>query len=237
MWKFMPQALGPLTVFKPPEPGRIYTMGIDASTGLGNDYSVAQIVTNTLPFEQVAIFREKLPVNQVTAYVDKLGRFYNNALNVCEVNFPGNSVQDALLEYYKYPRNYQPEEHLDEDPTVSAKYGFTTTEPSKWMLIHQTQMILQAGELRVNDLVTLGELSNFVYQAKKKLAAAASGFNDDCVMALMLALHGAKLYPQVMPRMMKKNPNVSVDPEIKHDWDVFRRQLMGSVSKSKGKVL
>ena len=215
---------GPIRIFKLPEPDMLYTMGTDASTGLANDFSVSQILTNTIPFEQVAIFRGKLPVNKVTEYVDALGRFYNEALNVCEVNYPGNSVQDALLQFYHYPRNYQAEQHLDDDPDVSHKYGFRTTESSKWMLIHQTQMALQSNELRVSDPVTLSEMSNYVYQTQKKQAGGAPGFTDDCVMALMLALHGAKLFP-IVRQVAEPKKKFILDVDTESDWKNFRRKL------------
>jgi len=235
-YTFREMEFGPIRIFKLPEEGMVYTMGTDASTGLAEDYSCSQIVANAMPFEQVAVFRGKLPVNTVTEYVNALGRFYNEALNICEINYPGNSVQDALLQYYHYPRNYQAEQHLDDDPDISHKFGFRMTELSKWMLIHETQMLLQANEMLVSDPVTLSEMSNFVYQAKKKQAGGAPGFNDDCVIALMLALHGAKMFPICRPKAVRKKEG-KVDPDTRRDWRVFREKLMTTGAKSKGVVI
>ena len=105
MYEFREQSGSPIKLFQNPEDDITYTLGIDASTGLSEDYSVIQVLSNTIPFEQVAMFRAKMPVNEVSYYADMLGRLYNDALIVCEVNYPGNSVQDSLLQYYKYPRN------------------------------------------------------------------------------------------------------------------------------------
>ncbi len=224
-YSFREQEGGPLRVFRLPEPGMVYTVGVDASTGLAEDYSAIQILSNTIPYEQVAVFRAKWAVNEVSSYVDKLGRFYNEALLVCEINYPGNSVQDALLQYYKYPRNYQSETHLDEDMDISCKYGFRTTEATKWMLINEMQIALQNKEIKLNDSVTINEFCNFVYQVSHRKAAATEGMNDDCVMAMMLAYHGAKLYPLVRPPIEKKK-KVVVAPEVAQVWSSFRRKLM-----------
>ena len=234
-YTLMEQEQGPLKIFRKPEPGLVYTMGIDASTGLAEDYSCAQIVSNTIPFEQVACFRAKWPVNEVSKFVDMLGRYYNEALNVCEINYPGNSIQDALLSYYRYPRNYQMETRLDEDMDISCKFGFRTTEGSKWLLINETQMALSTGEIILNDVTTISEFVNFVYQHSKKRAGGADGFNDDTVMAFMLAYHGARMYPFLKPPKPKKQTK-PVDADTKKCWRDFRR-LMNTPKDRQGAVL
>jgi len=161
----------------------------------------------------------------VTKFVDQLGRFYNEALLVQEINYPGNSVQDALLTFYNYPRNYRAEKRLETDMEITDKYGFRTTEPSKWMLIGAMLMALEQNNIIVHDPVTIAELRNFVYIQSKSKAGAAEGFNDDTVMALMLALHGANLYPQIIPRTIIKIEQ-SVSSDVKSAWKDFRKNLL-----------
>lgn len=225
-YKFIPNPDGELRIFEPPKPGMVYTMGIDGATGLSNDFSGIQIVTNSIPFTQVARYRSKSAVHAVAEYANHLGRWYNEALNVCEINYPGNSIQDSLLSYWKYPRNYQPETHLKEDVDISHSYGFRTTEQTKWLLIQQTLLMMESREVKVNDLVTLAEINNFVFQAAKRQAAAAPGFNDDLVMSWMLALHGAKLYPIIAPKAVKIEQKTK-DPDAIRDWRAFRQKLYG----------
>ncbi len=224
---FVEQDSGPLRVIREPEVGMLYTMGVDAATGLGDDYSSAQMLSNTIPSEQVAVFRAQWPVHEFTKFVDMFGRYYNEALNVCEINYPGNSVMDALLQYYKYPRNYQMEEHLDEDPNVSCKYGFRTTEASKWLLINETQIGLVNNEIIINDPLTLSEMNNFVYQSTKNKAGAASGFCDDTVLALMFAWHGVRLYPIIRPKGEVKKKAVNLDADSKRLWREFKAKING----------
>jgi hypothetical protein len=234
MYQFVPIELGPLKVFRLPEPDMVYTMGGDTSTGLADDYSAYQILSNTMPFEQVAVFRAKWPVPKVTKFVDQLGRFYNEALLVQEINYPGNSVQDALLTFYNYPRNYQAIKSLETEMDVTEKYGFRTTEPSKWLIIGALLMAMEQRNIIIHDPTTFEELRNFVYIQSKSKAGAADGFNDDTVMALMFALHGANLYPQIIPRTaIKIQPNVS--PDTSRAWKDFKQSLLKS--KTEGIVM
>ncbi len=236
-YSFIEQDYGQLRIFREPEASCIYTLGVDAATGLGADYSCVQVLTNSIPFEQVAVFRAKWSVNEFSKFVNDIGRYYNEALLVCEVNLPGNSVQDALLQYYRYPRNYQSETHLDEDIDISSKFGFRTTEGSKWLLINEMQMALAQKQIIINDVTTLDEFRNFVYQSSKRNSkrstGAGAGFNDDTVMALMLAYHGAKLYPIIRPHTETKERKESDDPDVRRCWREFREGISNPSSRKK----
>ena len=225
MYSFVEEESGPLKIFRLPETKMVYSMGVDAATGLGEDYSSIQILTNTIPAEQVAVYRRQLPVNEFTKAVNKLGRFYNEALNVCEINYPGNSVQDALLQFYLYPRNYQAESHLDIEMDVVDSYGYRTSEAGKWLLIHEMQMALENNGIIIHDQVTLSEMNNFVFQGDKKKTGAAAGFNDDTVIALMLAYHGAQLYPIIHIANMAKKKMLRTDPDSQKNWRLFRQKI------------
>ena len=206
--KFEPVHEGPLQIWDYPNTDTQYCLGIDTSTGLGEDYSSLQVFSRSMPFTQVAHFRAKWSVVDVAEVANSLGRFYNNALVICETNYPGNAVQDALVMTYRYPKNYRAEEHLDEDPQVSSKYGFCTTQAKKWLLIRETQELLLSGNIIIKDPLTIEEMGNFVYVEDKTKTGAAQGFNDDTVMGLMLATHGCTIYPQKFaPRQDKENPN------------------------------
>jgi hypothetical protein len=235
--KFVENSDGPLRVFELPVKGLSYTMGIDTATGLDEDYSVAQIFCNCLPFEQVAVLRLRVPVNDFTRMCNLLGRLYNTAFNVCEINYPGNSVQDQLNEFYEYPNSYRPEEHLDIDPNVSDKFGLRTTEPMKWLLINEFQLALANHEVILHDPVTISEFYNFVYVGSRRKASGAEGFTDDCVMSSLFAYHGAKLYPMIRPKpVVRKTP---ISPEARRMWSELKRDLQNrdKDQRRKGKIV
>jgi len=195
---------GPLQIWEQPIKGQRYTIGIDTSTGLAKDWTVMQVLSNIYPFEQVAMFRAKWSVVESAAFSNELGRYYNDAMIIVETNYPGNAVQDALIQTFKYPKNYQAEQHLDESPNISSKYGFTTTQASKWLLIREMQEALEGKSIIINDLQTIDELGTFVYIEDKSKTGATQGLNDDTVMALMLAYHAAFMWPQ--QRRIRRQP-------------------------------
>ncbi|MCE5185035.1 MAG: hypothetical protein LLF76_02795 [Planctomycetaceae bacterium] len=218
-------------LWKKPEAGERYVIGIDTSTGVSTDYTVMQVLSARLPFEQVAKFRAKWSVVDCGKFANDLGRYYNTALIVVETNYPGNAVQDALVQQYQYPRNYKAEEHLDEAPNISSKFGFQTTQASKWLLIREMQHALQNDDLVINDRTTLEELGSYVYIEDRTKTGAAPGLNDDCVMALMLAYHGALLYPQKpKPKILKPSD------ECAQQRSMMNRFLEGIISNQKRKV-
>jgi hypothetical protein len=88
---------------------------------------------------------------------------------------------------------------------MSSKYGFQTTEATKWMLIREFQAAIKNREIIINDRQTIEELGSFVYKEDKSKTGAIEGLNDDCVMAIMLAHLGAMLYPE-KPKAKKDKP-------------------------------
>lgn len=186
---------GPLKVWSKPEPGLEYVIGVDTSTGLSEDYSVASVFTRNIPFEQVAEFRVKWSVVDTAEFVTMLGYWYNTAMVTVETNYPGNAIQDALVQQYRYPNNYQMERHIDQNAAISTKFGFQTTQASKWMLIRELQSALKEKSVIIKSEESLDELGNFIYVEDQTRTGAASGFNDDTVIANMLAIHTCLIYP------------------------------------------
>ena len=229
MLKFQPIENGQLTIYKEPEPKEKYTIGIDTSTGLSKDFSVMQVITNRLPFEQVAVYRAKESVIDVAKWADMLGRYYNKAFIVCETNYPGNAVQDALVMTYRYPSNYQAEQHLDESPNVSSKFGFATTQASKWLIIRETLEALKNDEIIFNDEHTLDEFGSYVYIEDKTKTGAAQGLNDDCVMAFMLAIHGALQRPE------RPRPKIDKPSDVNRQHRAMMDKFMKSIRQTEKK--
>lgn len=198
---------GPLALWYYPEKGTKYTIGVDAATGVGKDWTVFQVLSNRQPFEQVARYRAKVDTVQGTKAMVELGRFYNNALLVIEVRFPGNAYADGAAVTHRYPYIYRKDEYIDVDPSISDRFGIATTQADKWRFIRETTEQFANQDLiwHLNDPVTIDELCNYIYIEDKSKTGPTEGLFDDCVMALLLAVHGATLYPQKpKPKPKKK---------------------------------
>jgi hypothetical protein len=205
-YEFILDSGGFITIWDMPEPDTRYTLGIDTSTGVSTDWTVGCVLSNRMPFTQVAMFRAKCSVVEAARMLVELGYFYNGAMAVIETNGIGFAMQDAFIVQHRYPFNYQFEQHADEAPEISSKYGVAMKDTVKWLLVRETKQLLEdprGPQLIIRDRTTVEEMCNFVYKEDRCKCGAAEGANDDCVMALMLAVHGASQYPQA-PRPKPK---------------------------------
>ncbi len=189
-----------VSIYLHPEKDERYTIGVDAATGFGADYTSIQVFGNRMPFEQKAWLRNKrITTVKGSEVMIALAKYYNNAFIVPETRHPGNAYVDNAIEVYGYGNIFRRKQVLDEDPTVSSKYGICTTEADKHLLINQTKALMEApdgSQVIFHDPVTLNEFCNFVYIEDKRKTGAGEGFHDDTVMGVMLALHGCSLFPQ-----------------------------------------
>ena len=78
--KLVADSQGLIKVFKQPEYGKYYVIGIDVAEGLiDGDYDAAVVLDNTT-LEQVATFHGHIDVDLYAEEIYKLGRYYNDAL-------------------------------------------------------------------------------------------------------------------------------------------------------------
>jgi hypothetical protein len=189
-----------VSIYEHPKKDCRYTLGLDAATGFGADYTSIQIWSNRMPFEQVAWLRNKrVTTVQGSKVMIALAKYYNNAFIVPETRHPGNAYVDNAIEVYGYGHIFRRKQVLDEDPSVSSKYGICTTEADKHLLINQTKSLMEnpdGPQVIFHDEVTLNEFCNYVFIEDKRKTGAMSGAFDDTVMAAMFALHGCLLRPQ-----------------------------------------
>ena len=209
-----------VTIYQPPEEDTRYTIGLDAATGFGADYTSIQVWSNRIPFEQVAWLRNRRTTTVVGSEVMvSLARYYNNAFIVPEIRYPGNAYVDNAIEKYGYGYLYQKIQSLDESPTVSSKYGISTTETDKHIMINSFKELtegIDGYQIKPHDEITIYEFCNFVYVDDKRKTGAGSGFHDDTVIAAMLALcYGCSVYPQ-KPREPEKVYTVEDENRAQH---------------------
>jgi hypothetical protein len=214
-------------IYAHPEEDTKYTMGIDAATGFGADYTSIQVFSNRIPFEQVAWLRNKrLTTVKGSKVAYRLAKYYNDAFIVPETRHPGNAYVDNLIEVHGYGRIYQKQQDLDDDPSVSSKYGICTTEADKHLLINQCKSLMEAldgPQIILHDEITLNEFCNFVYIEDKRKTGAGTGFHDDTVMAVMLALRGCILYPQPSRTVIRQfTPE---DEELAHHRYLMKKHM------------
>lgn len=182
-------------IWKMPESDRIYTMGVDTSEGVGQDYSVIQIfdITNPIDIEQVACYKSnKIDTVSWASKVREIAKQWYSPIILIERNGPGTTVCDRFFEH-GYPR--------------LVNYGFTDTiirlgrnfKPGVISHSHSKSFAVSNLKYYINDRrcvkiydkETIKELRTF---DRVKLPSgqytwqAQNGFHDDHVMALAWCL-------------------------------------------------
>lgn len=185
----VPEQYGDLRVWRGPEKGATYVMGVDvADGGEGGDYSCVE-VWKVLPSpyiaEQVAEWHGHIDPVNLAWQAEFLGRFYNNALAAVETNAHGLVTQQEL--YRTYWNIYQAT-YLDRyDNKLTKKLGWETTMRTKQLLVGFMSHCISDLTLVVHGEDLVREMMTFIRDASGSANASSNG-HDDRVMAAMIGV-------------------------------------------------
>ena len=184
---------GYLSVWKLPEEGKSYVIGIDTASGeKTGDYSVMSVFCHN-DMEQVAEWHGHIPPDLLGEEANLLGRFYHMAWLIPEANNHGVSLIDALRRCH-YPRVYKRRRTPDDknDNAPSSRIGWWTSEQSKKHLIDTFGKFIRENVGKINSVGLLKECITYVYDDRGR-ANAQQGCHDDRVIAAALAVHGCRI--------------------------------------------
>ena len=178
--------------YNKPEPDRVYTMICDVSRGKGLDYSAFSVIDVTeMPYKQVCTYRDNMigPVDYASI-IYMIGKLYNEAMILVEINDIGGQVSDLLLLEYGYENLLMTENAGRSGKRISGGFGsnvdrgIRTTKIVKATGCSMLKMMVEQNQILIQDEETIEELKRF----SKKGASyeAESGSNDDMVMGLVL---------------------------------------------------
>ena len=97
-----------LDIYEEPKEGRYYAMACDTARGIGGDYSAFVVVDITqMPYKVVAKYRDNSIAPMLFPdVIGKVGRDYNNAFILVEVNDIGQQVAEILHQEVEYENIY-----------------------------------------------------------------------------------------------------------------------------------
>ena len=181
-----------MRIYKEPDPDGMYIFGVDTSEGVqGGDYSVA-IVWNRKTGEEVAMYRGLIEPDKFGIVLNDLGRKYNNALMVVEINNHGLTVL-TLLRQLLYPSLYfRPTQFEKLSSSWSDKLGWKTTKITRPLLLDDLGQAMRDNLLIIHSKEMLDEMAVFVYD-KNNNANAQHGFHDDMIFAGGIGYQGYKV--------------------------------------------
>lgn len=169
-----------LKIFCKPDPKRKYTIGADVATGRARDYSAFTIFDDL--GEEAGSFKMKLPVNEYSLLLGRLGMIFNRATLAPEANDIGLAVTSKLQED-KYPRLHYSVKLVKEKgkkrPKEEKIPGWYTTLRNRPIIVSELEEDIRLNNLVIKDEAFVQEAYTFIYDDKNKAVAMGKGGGSD----------------------------------------------------------
>ena len=176
-------------IWAPPSEDKIYVVGVDISEGVGQNYSVIQVldITDLTTIEQVAVYRNNvIDPSNFTTKLNEVLQQWGKPLVIIERNNCGSQVVDNLRNMHQYENIVSYGAELaGRKKNLLGAVAHTNTKGRGVLNMRYWVNTLKA--VRFNDIQTLMEMKDFVRKPNGTWSARGT-VTDDSVMALMWAL-------------------------------------------------
>ena len=188
-----PKRSGGLDVYEMPKKGHIYTMTVDVSRGLTNDYSAFCVIDCTsAPYKMVAKFRDnEIKPLVFPSIIERVAKHYNKAYILVEINDLGQQVADNLQFELEYDNMMMVTQRGRSGQVLGGGFsgrgnqlGLRMTKGTKKIGTSNLKSLIEGDKLLISDFDIISELSTFI--ARGKSFEAESGATDDLVMCLVI---------------------------------------------------
>ena len=170
-----------------------YLITVDVARGLGNDYSAFIVfdITN-FPYKAVAKYRNnEIKPMLFPSIIDDVGKAYNKAFILCEVNDIGDQVASILNYDLEYDNLLMCSQRGRAGQVVGAGFsgkrsqlGVRTTQAVKKLGCSNLKTLLEDDKILIIDYDIISELTTF--SQKHNSFEAEEGCNDDLAMCLVI---------------------------------------------------
>lgn len=183
-----------LSIYEEPKKDHIYTITVDVARGIGKDYSAFTVIDSSVsPYKLVAKYRNNLiPPLVFPNIIESVGRLYNDAWILVEVNDVGGQVVDILHTELEYENIVSTVAKGRKGQVVSGGFGkgnklqgVRTTVALKKTGCSILKNLVEQDRLILEDQDILDELMTFVSHGEMGWKAE-DGHTDDLVMCLVL---------------------------------------------------
>jgi len=179
---------GGLWIWKEPEMGKKYIMGVDVSRGDSEDFSTFQIVDFDSR-EQVAEYVGKLPPDTLAEICFKWGNMYN-AFIVIDITGGMGVTTSLRLRELGYRNVYVDGVDISNkwqyDPKATEKIPGINFNAKRVQIIATFEEYLRHG-FRINSTRLLNEMNTFIYVNGRP--DHQKGQHDDLIMSVAMALY------------------------------------------------
>ena len=182
-----------LDVYEVPIKNHNYLITVDVARGLGNDYSAFIVfdITN-FPYKAVAKYRNnEIKPMLFPSIIADVGKAYNKAFILCEVNDIGDQVASILNYDLEYDNLLMCSQRGRAGQVVGAGFsgkrsqlGVRTTQAVKKLGCSNLKTLLEDDKILIIDYDIISELTTF--SQKHNSFEAEEGCNDDLAMCLVI---------------------------------------------------
>ena len=182
-----------LDVYESPRKDHNYLITVDVARGLGNDYSAFIVfdITN-FPYKAVAKYRNnEIKPMLFPSIISDVGKAYNKAFILCEVNDIGDQVASILNYDLEYDNLLMCSQRGRAGQVVGAGFsgkrsqlGVRTTQAVKKLGCSNLKTLLEDDKILIIDYDIISELTTF--SQKHNSFEAEEGCNDDLAMCLVI---------------------------------------------------
>ena len=184
---------GKLNVYEKPFAGRDYIITVDVARGISKDYSAFIVADITeFPYKVVATYRDnEIKPMVFPSIIEEVGRAYNNAYVLCEVNDIGDQVAAILFYDLEYEnllmvamRGRAGQIVGSGFSGVKTQLGVKMSTTTKKVGCSNLKTLVEEDKLIFCDYNIISELTTFIQ--KKQSFEAEEGCNDDLAMCLVI---------------------------------------------------
>ena len=180
-----------LDIYESPKENHYYAMAVDTARGIGGDYTAFVVVDITeMPYKVVAKYRDnEIAPMLFPDVIGKVGRDYNDAFVLIEVNDIGQQVVEILHQEIEYENilstvTEKNRQFVSPGFGKSTKLGVNTSKQVKRQGCFTFKSLLEEQKLLVFDEHIIHEISTFI--EKGNTYQADEGYHDDLVMCMVL---------------------------------------------------
>jgi hypothetical protein len=183
---------GKYLVWEEPREGRIYTVGVDISEGVGEAASVVQVldITDLTSIEQVAVYhtRDTVPFQLTAKLLEILNQWGRPPVSI-ERNNCGAQVVEQLKFTHRY-ENIISWGAKAGDKNEAKRVGILAHTNTKYRgVMNMRYWVNELKVVRIRDVNTLKELKNFIRYPNNTWGARPGADSwDDRIMSLIWAL-------------------------------------------------
>jgi len=200
------------------KPTGTYIVGVDPSSGNGEDYSVINIFEFPSLIQVGEYRKNTMSTSKLYGVLKNIIRYLEDNSETVFFSIENNGVGNGLISLYE----------SDDEPVVSAEFisetgkdklGFTTTAKSKMKNCVSFKELVEKNHMTINSWHTLTEMKSYV--RSKGAYAAQIGATDDSISSILIVIRILEEIATYEMTAYEKLYSANVDNWGEDDWDGY----------------